>query len=67
MLVPGLTYEGMPIPDGGKAMALLADLARGKLVAADAVRAAEDLLAYCRQDSLATVEIFKRMKTVAGA
>jgi len=62
VLVPGMTYAGLPVADGGKAMAALARLARGTVADSEREKSARDLLAYCRQDSLATVKIFQKMR-----
>jgi hypothetical protein len=63
-LVPELTYEGMDIADGGTAMEayhLMSRLENEEVI--ERVRRA--LLAYCRLDTLAMVEIVERLRRMA--
>jgi len=55
VLVPELTYDGMEISDGGKAMAAFAFLRKGSLPSPKSV--IKNLLEYCRLDTLAMVKI----------
>ncbi len=60
-LVPGFSYEGLDIADGGTASMAFHALYRET----DIVKIAEtrdNLLAYCRMDTLAMVEIMKKME-----
>jgi hypothetical protein len=61
-LVPGMTYEGMPVANGGDAQIAFASLLSGKLDKAAAAQVRADLLAYCGQDTLAMVKILAWLK-----
>lgn len=63
-LVPGMTYEGMAVANGGDAQLAFASLLSGKLDKAAAARVRADLLAYCSQDTLAMVKILAWLKKV---
>ena len=60
-MVPELTYEGMKIADGLAAAFGFEDMFDGTVVgdAAEIVR--ENLIAYCRLDTLAMVRIVERL------
>ena len=61
VMVPDLTYQGMPIGDGGEAMAAWGQLKSGKLSPAEFDQIKKDLLSYCELDTLAMVRIFKTL------
>jgi hypothetical protein len=62
VLVPGLSYEHLNIGKWDKAMNKLAELIRGDISdTEDRIQTAKDLLIYCRQDSWAMVEIYKKL------
>lgn len=62
VLVPELTYENLAIWKGDKAMNKLAALIRGDIYdSGERLQTAKDLLIYCRQDSWAMVEIYRRL------
>jgi len=54
-LVPDLSYEGMAIGDGNTAITMFAKMASGEVADTDQVR--NDLLAYCKLDTLAMVRL----------
>ncbi len=62
VLVPGMSYTNLEIPDGDSAMAAFAYLALGKYKdekEVESVRAA--LLDYCKQDTLAMVNLHQEL------
>jgi hypothetical protein len=61
VLVPTMSYEGMAIGDGGAATAVFARAARGWLSAAELADMRRNLLQYCGQDTLAMVELHRRL------
>jgi hypothetical protein len=64
VLVPELTYEGMAIQEGKEAS--LAYIALDKIESdKERRRAEEDLLAYCRQDTLGMVKLLDKMRDLA--
>ena len=66
VLVPGMTYEGMPIANGDEALVTFAYMAQGKFTPAECAQKREEMLKYCEQDTLAMVkihEIFEKMVT----
>ncbi len=60
-LVPEMSYDGMSISNGDEAMAIFADLARGKIKGEEAEETKKHLLEYCRQDTLAMVKLHERL------
>ncbi len=65
-LVPDFSYAALPIQDGGEASARLADLLFDGTLSADARRQLrQDLLRYCRQDTLATVRLLARLRQLS--
>jgi hypothetical protein len=64
VLVPDMTYEGLPIANGEDALVTFAYMARGKFTAEECAQKREEMLRYCEQDTLAMVkihEVFERM------
>jgi hypothetical protein len=60
-LVPDMTYKGLPISDGDCALASFAKMASGKCTQAEINQIRADLLAYCKQDTLAMVRLHERV------
>ena len=58
-LVPDMTYEGMLISDGEQAGVAWEKMVRGNLSKGERKGLRDGLLSYCRQDTLAMVELFK--------
>jgi hypothetical protein len=56
-LIPDMTYEGMLIGDGKQAGLAWEKMVRGGIPIAEKKRVRDGLLAYCRQDTLAMVEL----------
>jgi len=67
-LCPDVTYDGLPIADGGKAQLELARLLYGESPVPtperESLRAA--LLAYCERDTWAMVVLHQRLRELAG-
>lgn len=61
VLVPELTYDNLAIWKGDKAMNKLAEILRWSISETDKLQSAKDLLIYCRQDSWAMVEIYRKL------
>ncbi|RYG21644.1 DUF2779 domain-containing protein, partial [bacterium] len=65
-LVPTMSYQGMAIADGTAAMTEFRRMVDPRT---DPVRAAQirnDLLAYCKQDTLAMVEVYRALRRLAS-
>jgi hypothetical protein len=67
VLVPAMTYEDMAISDGLAAAAGYRELLNPATPAKDKEKLREDLLAYCKQDTLAMVEIYNALRKLARA
>lgn len=66
-LVPGMTYEGMRIANGGDASIAYLNLMNGSLPAGEVKRTIKALKDYCGQDTLAMVELLAHLHaTVAN-
>ncbi len=61
-LVPELSYEGMPIANGGDAMNAFDLLYFGKLTKQQQAQLRADLLAYCKQDTWAMVKLVEVLR-----
>ena len=61
-LVPELSYEGMEIADGLAAASSFGDMFEGTVVGDAAEIARENLIDYCRLDTLAMVRIVGRLR-----
>lgn len=57
VVCPGLTYEDMPVGNGGDAMSAFMLLYFDKLPKEEAQKLRKDLLAYCCQDTFAMVKL----------
>jgi predicted RecB family nuclease len=64
-LIPDMSYAELSIQDGDSAMATFAYLALGKYTGAQATKTKQDLLDYCRQDTLAMVKLHERLAEYA--
>lgn len=65
-LVPTMTYEGMPIHDGGGAQVAYMNLMSGKLSAAKIRSTMKDLKDYCGQDTMAMVVLLKHLESIVS-
>jgi hypothetical protein len=61
VLVPGMSYKGLAIGEGDTAAAAFAYLARGKYKGDEAKKAKQNLLKYCKQDTLAMVKLHEAL------
>ncbi len=64
-LVPGMTYEGMPVGNGTDAQNAYKALLSGKLPPKEDAQLRKDLIAYCGQDTLAMVKVLDYLNNVA--
>jgi hypothetical protein len=62
-LVPELSYDDLNISEGGTASSTFAAMLIGEFEG-DVAQTRKDLLDYCKLDTLAMVEILKKLKTV---
>lgn len=62
VLVPEMSYDEMQIADGQTAIAAFAKLAKGKHEEEEAKSIKQDLLEYCKQDTLAMVKLHPRLE-----
>ncbi|RDI43428.1 hypothetical protein AQULUS_13210 [Aquicella lusitana] len=67
VLVPELSYKSLGIQQGDDAQAYYLKLIKDELPAADRNRIKNDLLAYCRLDTLAMVRILDELRKVTSA
>jgi hypothetical protein len=65
VLVPKMSYKELAVGDGQSANIIFAELARGKYSANDAELARKNLLEYCKQDTLAMVNIHQELLKLA--
>ena len=65
-MVPGMTYEGLAIGNGGDAQLAYMDLVTGKTDRARREQTMKDLLVYCGQDTLAMVKILEKLYALAA-
>ena len=61
VLVPELSYDNLTIPEGGAALATFVYLARGRYQGAEAEAEKQNLLEYCKQDTLALLKIHEQL------
>ena len=61
VLVPEMSYDSLEIADGDSAMAAFAYLALGKYEGTEAETMRRHLLDYCKQDTLAMVELHQKL------
>jgi hypothetical protein len=64
VMVPELSYDGMPIGKGDQASMAWWNMTYGQVEQREKERLTEALLRYCELDSRAMVEIFKRIQTL---
>lgn len=66
VLVPGMSYSGLAIRDGESAIAAFASMARGECSETQATEQRASLLRYCRQDTLAMVELHGKLAGIVN-
>lgn len=62
VLCPQLSYQDLPIGEGTKAMLAWYEMVYGDLTAADKEQLRQNLLTYCKLDTWAMVEIWRRVR-----
>ena len=67
VMVPGLSYQGLTISDGGEATVAWWKLVHARDDFLDAEQVRKDLLAYCEMDTLAMVRIYEQLSFVSQA
>ena len=67
VLVPELSYQGLPIGDGDTAVAEFARMALGQYDSDHAADIRRQLLQYCHLDTLAMVELHRRLLEIVTA
>lgn len=65
-LVPGMTYEGMAIGNGGEASIAYLNLMEGRISPSEAKRTILALKKYCGQDTLAMVKLLEALHKEAA-
>ena len=65
-LIPDMTYEGLPIANGGDAQLAYYNMLSGGLTPAETEKLRRDLKVYCGQDTLAMVKILEHLRQVCG-
>lgn len=66
-LVPGMSYEKLPIGDGGEAQMAYLSMMRNSLSAGDRAKILNDLRGYCGQDTLAMVKVLGTLQKISRA
>ncbi len=64
-LVPGMTYEGLPVGNGSDAQNAYKALLSGKLTPKEEAEVRKNLIAYCGQDTLAMVKVLDWLNSKA--
>jgi len=67
VLIPELSYQNLPIADGDTAVAAFARMAIGQFDPDQATEIRQELLEYCKLDTLAMVELHRRLLEIAAA
>jgi len=63
-LVPGMSYEGLAVADGGGAIRAYAEFLRPATTARRRREIRQDLLEYCGQDTLAMVKVLEALERI---
>ena len=66
-LVPELSYAGLDVKDGGTAIARFARMAKGEMSPEEALATREQLLEYCKMDTLAMLKLHETLDRLARA
>lgn len=67
VLVPSLSYKGLAVKNGTDAIAGYRALWQGEITGEDAEQKKRDMLEYCKLDTLAMYEIWRRFREVANS
>jgi predicted RecB family nuclease len=65
-LVPGMTYDGMEVPDGQTAGIAWESMIRGESSESERQAKRKALLDYCGQDTLALVRLLEKLQLASG-
>jgi len=65
VLVPTMTYDGMEVCDGGGAQVYFLKLFDSNITPEERKKCRQALLAYCKQDTLAMVELLRSIQKIA--
>ena len=65
-LVPAMTYEGMSVSDGAEAGLAWEKMLHAEAGSEERKKLKSDLLAYCKQDTLAMVKLMEVLSTTLG-
>jgi len=65
VLVPELSYQGLAVRDGDTAITRFARMARGEIAGADVAPTRQQLLDYCKLDTLAMLRLHEAMRQLA--
>ncbi|HDS62577.1 MAG TPA: DUF2779 domain-containing protein [Methanofollis liminatans] len=61
VMVPGMSYDNLAIGDGDTAMATFALMAKGFFEPEEAEKKRQEMLEYCKQDTLAMVRLHQKL------
>ena len=65
-LIPHLTYDGLDIQEGGAAARKWKEVTLGEATETEREKVYSDLIEYCKLDTLAMVEIHKKLKEISA-
>lgn len=60
-MVPGMSYDGLAVRNGGEAIVWLHNIVTNRLTHDESKKAERDLLEYCCQDTLAMVKLHEKL------
>jgi hypothetical protein len=63
--IPEMTYEGMPVADGAAAASAFNEMISETTPQHRKEEIRKDLLAYCKQDTLAMVKVYEKLRDLA--
>ncbi len=66
VLAPEMSYKNLSIQDGDSAAVLFAEMAQGRYTADEVKKIRQDLLAYCRMDTLGMVSIHEALRKITN-
>jgi hypothetical protein len=66
-LIPDLSYSGLDVADGDTAITRFARMARGEVAPADIGITRQQLLEYCKRDTLAMVRLHEKLFELAAS
>jgi hypothetical protein len=66
VLAPEMSYKNLSIQDGDSAAVLFAEMAQGRYTADEVKKIRQDLLEYCRMDTLGMVKIHEALREITN-